>query len=173
MRPSLLRYGLTGIVCLTGCATVRTIPIAYAPEVSRQSAGQHDYETAVKAIAAVMVEDLSLPRLDSVLIVYPHIGVYEMGLRMELDDRPNAADRSVSFAIASCGRRKVLADGARLAALSWANRVRALAHEVLHLAEFALADWSCNTPHYWLMEGFAEWGAWTVMDRLGLENFTA
>ena len=71
------------------------------------------------------------------------------------------------------GRRKVLADGQRLAKLSWSNRVRALAHEVVHLAEFALADWSCKTPHYWLMEGFAEWGALTIVDRLGLENFTA
>lgn len=166
------QYYFLGIVILAGCGTVHTIPITYTPEVSRRAAGQHDYDAAVKAIAAVMVEDLNLPRLDSVLTVYPHVGVYEMGLRMELDDRPNAAERSVSFAVASCGKRKVLADGRRLAALPWANRVRSLAHEMLHLAEFALADWSCKTPHYWIMEGFAEWGAATIVDRLGLENFT-
>jgi hypothetical protein len=170
-RHRILRYYLFGVVFLAGCGTIQTIPIAYTPEVSRRTAGQHDYDAAVKAIAAVMIEDLNLPRLDSVLTVYPHVGVYEMGLRMELDDRPNAADRSVSFAIASCGKRKVLADGRRLAALSWTNRVRSLAHEVMHLEEFALADWSCKTPHYWIMEGFAEWGASTIVDKLGLQTF--
>jgi len=125
----------------------------------------------VKAIAAVMVEDLKLPRVDSVLYLYPHLGSYEMGLRMELDDRPNAAARSVSLATASCTRRKVLADGERLGRLSWPNRVRTVAHEMIHLAQFALADWACKTPHYWLMEGFAEWGAFTILDRLGLEDF--
>ena len=172
-RRSVLEYSVVGVAFLAGCGTIRTIPIVYTPEVSRQAVGQHDYDAAVKAITAVMIEDLSLPPLDSVLTVYPHVGSYEMGLRMELDDRPNAGERSVAFAIASCGRRKVLADGQRLAKLSWSNRVRALAHEVVHLAEFALADWSCKTPHYWLMEGFAEWGALTIVDRLGLENFTA
>jgi hypothetical protein len=172
MKRQRLLCALAGFVVLAGCGTIRTIPIGYTPEASRRSAGEHDYDTAVRAIAAVMVEDLRLPRLDSVLTVYPHVGAYEMGLRMELDDRPNAADRSVSFAVASCGRRKVLADGQRLAALSWTNRVRTLAHEMMHLAEFALAEWGCNTPHYWLMEGFAEWGALTIVDRLGLGNFS-
>jgi hypothetical protein len=171
VRRSLLSSCFAVIVSLAGCATVRTIPIAYAPEVSRQSAGQHDYDTAVKAIAAVMVEDLRLPRLDSVLYLYRSLGDYEAGLKKELDDRPNASERSAAFAIASCGRRKVLADGNRLAELSWANRVRTLAHEMVHLAQFALADWRCATPHYWLMEGFAEWGAYKVLDRLGLEAF--
>ncbi|HEX2385448.1 MAG TPA: hypothetical protein VHL99_02725 [Candidatus Binatia bacterium] len=170
-RRRLFECSVAGFVVLAGCGTISTIPIVYTPEVSRRSAGEHDYEAAVKAISAVMVEDLRLPRLDSVLTVYPHVGAYEMGLRMELDDRPNAADRSVSFAVASCRRRKVLADGQRLAALSWTNRVRTLAHEMMHLGEFALADWGCNTPHYWLMEGFAEWGALTIVDRLGLGNF--
>lgn len=167
-RP--LAYGIAGVLLLGSCA-VRSVPIAYVPETSRRSAGQHDYDAAVKAIAAVMVEDLTLPQLDSALYLYPHLGSYEMGLRMELDDRPDAAARSVSFAIASCLRRKVLADGERLAKLSWPNRVRTVAHEMIHLAEFALADWVCKTPHYWLMEGFAEWGAYRIIDRLGLESF--
>jgi hypothetical protein len=170
-RHRLARYSVAVVILLTSCASVRTIPIVYTPAVARDAAGRHDYETAVQAIAAVMVEDLSLPRLDSVLMVYPHVGVYEMGLRMELDDRPNAADRSVAFAVASCGRRKVLADGRRLAELSWPNRVRTLAHEMIHLAQFELADWSCSAPPYWLMEGFAEWGALKVVDKLGLGNF--
>lgn len=171
MKRHLLRWALAGFVALAGCGTISTVPIVYTPGVSRRSAGEHNYDAAVKAISAVMVEDLRLPRLDSVLTVYPHVGTYEMGLRMELDDRPNAADRSVSFAVASCSRRKVLADGRRLAALSWTDRVRTLAHEMTHLAEFALAEWGCNTPHYWLMEGFAEWGALTIVDRLDLGNF--
>jgi hypothetical protein len=171
-RRRLFECSVAGFVVLAGCGTISTIPIVYTPEVSRRSAGEHNYDAAVKAISAVMVEDLRLPRLDSILAVYPHVGAYEMGLRMELDDRPNAADRSVSFAVASCGRRKVLADGQRLAALSWTNRVRTLAHEMMHLAEFALAEWGCKSPHYWLMEGFAEWCALTIVDRLGLGSFS-
>ncbi len=169
MRRSLPGCCIAAAVLLAGCA-INTIPIGYVPETSRRAAGQHDYERAVKAVAAVMVEDLRLPQLDSDLYIYPHLGAYELGLRMQLDDRPDAATRSVSFAIASCPRRKVLADGERLAKLSWPNRVRTIAHEMMHLAEFALADWRCAIPHYWLMEGFAEWGAFTILDRVGLET---
>ncbi len=162
------------IVMLAGCATTaQQIPLAYAPETARPSAGVHDYGMAVKAIASVMVEDLRLPRLESVFYLYPSGADYTTGLKSELRDRPDPGGREQALAIASCDRRKVLANAERLARISWPDRVRTVAHEMVHLAEFALADWRCATPHYWLMEGFAQWGAYKVTDRLGLHTYAA
>lgn len=161
-------------VLVAGCATTaQQIPIVYAPETPRPSAGAHDYGTAVQAIASVMVEDLQLPRLESVFYLYPSGADYATGLKSELRDRPDPGGREQALAIASCGRRKVLANAERLARVSWPDRVRTIAHEMIHLAEFALADWRCAAPHYWLMEGFAQWGAYRVTDRLGLDTFAA
>ena len=151
---------------------MQTIPVAYEPEVSRASVGRHDYDTAVKAIAAVMVEDLGLPNLDATVNLYSGREKYRATLSREVHDLAGGASaKSEAFARASCGRHTVLADRGRLAAFSWRARVRTVAHEMVHLAEFALADWNCAEPHYWLMEGFAQWGAYKIVASLGLQSF--
>lgn len=160
---------MAGLFSVAGCATARTIPISYDPTVSKRSVGQHDFDTAVKAIAAVMVEDLQLPAPDAIVYLYHGRENYDPSVVQVANG--TADSKNGAFARASCGWRKVLADRDWLATLSWRARVRTVAHEMLHLAQFALADWSCAEPHYWLMEGFAQWGAYKILASLELQSF--
>ncbi|HEY1372232.1 MAG TPA: hypothetical protein VGH50_07160 [Candidatus Binatia bacterium] len=163
---------MASLVSLAGCATVQTIPISYEPNVSRRSVGRHDLDTAVKVIAAVMVEDLKLPAPDATVYLYNGPENREVNINGVVElVHGSAGSKSAAFARASCPWHKVLADRDWLATLSWRARVRTMAHEMLHLVQFAVADWSCAEPHYWLMEGFAQWGAYKILASLELQSF--
>jgi hypothetical protein len=53
----------------------------------------------------------------------------------------------------------------------WRNRVRILAHELTHVIQSSLATGRVQQMHRWLMEGFAEWVSFKVVDALGAKDF--
>jgi hypothetical protein len=173
MAARVLR-GFSGLafILLAGCFTREVIPISYAPE-TRPSAGRPgDYLDATKAIASVMVEDLKLPPIDAVMIVYPSSAEYEAGFITEAELTPGEASaKTRAAALASCQKRKVFANGEILARLVWSHRVKILSHEMTHLTMFALGNWQCESRHPWIAEGFADWITLKVIERLGLDTF--
>ncbi|HEY2989930.1 MAG TPA: hypothetical protein VGL11_19585 [Candidatus Binatia bacterium] len=168
----LFQYALT-IVLLAGCTiTQQVIPVSYEPATVRPSADRHDYQNAAKAIAYVMVEELKLPRVEAVLIIYPTRAEYESGFVAEVGSTPSqAAGRTHFLAMANCKYKKVLVNGQSLSRLPWSSRVKTLAHELTHIAQYSLGNSRCSSPHSWLSEGFANWAAFKVVESLGLDTF--
>lgn len=164
-------FGGLAAILLAGCLTRQVIPISYRPE-TRASAGRPgDYRNAAKAIASVMVEDLKLPPIEAVVIVYPSSAEYEAGFVTEVGLTPDEASARIrAAAVASCQAKKVLANGESLARLVWSRRVKILSHEMTHLTMFALGNWSCDVRDPWIAEGFADWAALNVIERLGLDS---
>lgn len=164
---------LAGLL-LAGCMTSQqVVPVSYTPGTAKPSADRvGDYESAVQAIAYVMVEELKLPAIDTVVIIYPSLHAYEAGFVAELGSTPSqAAAKTHTLAIANCKHKKVLANGHGLSRHPWRARVKTLAHEMTHITQYALGNSRCGSPHSWLSEGVANWVAYTVLESLRLDSF--
>src|SRR5262249_10838828 len=55
--------------------------------------------------------------------------------------------------------------------LPWTNRVKTLAHELTHVIQSSLSAGGSPLTHRWLVEGFAEWVSFKVVDALGAKDF--
>src|SRR5258706_8313861 len=167
---------IPAVLLLAGClTTLQVIPIDYTPGSARPAISRYaGYESDVKAIGYVMIEELKLPRVEGTLLVYPSRQEYQSGFVTELGAPPDrVAAKTGALAVANCPYKKILANGERLSNLPWHVRVRTLAHEMTHMAQFALGGWSCRLPHAWLTEGFAHWAAYRVLEKLGLDSFAS
>jgi hypothetical protein len=103
-----------------------------------------------------------------VLHLYPTPTTFAHGLVREIGLTPRVALELAGSAIGLAVPRTVflLADGDE------DDRVRLVAHEVMHLVQHELAG-STGRPAQWVMEGTAEWAALTLLDRLGATGVTA
>ena len=54
---------------------------------------------------------------------------------------------------------------------SWSERVRVLAHELTHVLQRDLSGQRPAGWESWIVEGFADWVAYKVLDNLGIEPF--
>jgi hypothetical protein len=156
-----------------GCLANReVIPVSYNPEDAKPSTERiANYEQATKAIARALVEELALPRIETVLIVFPSLQDFQSGMVTELGfTESQAASRTDLLAIASCRHKKVLANSYGLSRQPWSSRIKTLAHEMTHIAQYELAESHCSF-HYWMAEGFADWAAYKVLGRLKLDTF--
>jgi hypothetical protein len=169
-----LGYVGLAVILLAGCLTSRqVIPVSYQSESAKPSAGRiGDYETAIKAISYVMVEELKLPPVEAVVFIYPSLSEYESGFVAELELTPSrAAGMTHTLAIANCKHKKILANGHGLLRVPWRSRVKTLAHEMTHLTQYALENGRCGSPHTWIMEGVANWVAYEITESLKLDSF--
>jgi hypothetical protein len=166
---------LSFFILLSGCFAPQVIPISYisgnsSPTVSQSS----DYRTQAAAIASVLVSELKLPRFESVLYVYFSLNDFKIGLVKEAEDLTGSAPQNGDpiLTVAGCSNKKILAYWP--SRVPWAMRVKSLAHEMTHLAHFALGNWRCSRrEHAWLMEGFANWMAFRTLERLSVNTFKA
>jgi hypothetical protein len=62
----------------------------------------------------------------------------------------------------------VLLNESKLVTLSWADRVALLAHELTHSLQYELGGGKRGASDQWLREGFADWTAMRVVERLGV-----
>ena len=172
-RKSIYFFSLLVGVLITGCVSApRVIPISYAPGIQRPSADRiADYQDAIAAILSVMVEELKFPRIEATLILYPNIYEFESGLVTELRVEPILAAQTAKIAWAVASHKKVLASEWGLSRQAWHERIRVLAHEFTHTMEYALANGPGVTSDQWLLEGFADWVSYKVLEALGLDTF--
>jgi hypothetical protein len=70
------------------------------------------------------------------------------------------------------GHRRVFLNESALDRLEWPGRVASLAHELGHSLEYEWGGGVRGASDQWLREGFAEWLANQVMDRLGGDRFS-
>jgi len=164
---------LAVVLLAAGCAGGRVVvPVTLEPAALPRAVAVEAFtthEAAVQGIAAILVRDLGLPVPDELtLYVYGSREFFEQGLVSDGRVSPLRAAELSDFA-AGVGRRRqlLLQDDAALPAdREW---IRLLAHELTHVAQIELAQGE-GRAEQWLAEGMAEWVAFGVLERLGLDT---
>ena len=165
-------------VLAEACAYVQASPLEI-PLVLRDGArvaGNRiaDYPSAFDAILQVLVDRFALPiPARYVVEIYPAREEFEAALVGNLKMKPAVARTTATFAKAAVGNRKVLVNEMAMAELDWPQRVLTLAHELVHTTQLELAGHRSLVRYQWLVEGFAEWIAFHVVDSLGIEDLAA
>ena len=119
------------------------------------------HDRAIRGIAAILVQDLELPVPDLVTVyVYRTRRSFERGLVEDASVSPSRAAELSDFAIGVGKRRQLLLndEGADHQGREW---LRLIAHELAQ---------GEGRADQWLAEGMAEWVAFTVLERLGLDS---
>ena len=127
------------------------------------------HEAVVRGVAAILRRDFSLPVPEHVTVyLYASRALFERGL---VDDgllAPVRAAELGEFAVAVGQRRQLLLhnEGAPPSSRYW---LKLIAHELTHVAQIELAGRE-GQAEQWLTEGMAEWVAFTVLERVGLDT---
>jgi hypothetical protein len=184
-------------IFLPGCASaprivqIPTVVEPVRPTIYRTS----DYPQTLAAIVFVMTRDLKLPAADGTVTFYPNSMVLESALvteyekdfeqlerqlgpkekeRFQATKTENialAARQRATTAVAVGMYKRVLVNELILVRYPWSERIRVLAHELTHTVEKNLVDGQLMSADLWLVEGFAEWVAYKVLDALDIESF--
>ena len=164
---------LVALVVLGGCAGERVVlPItmdraALTPPSGAAALATHDQ--AVRGISAILVKELGLPVPEQVTVyVYSSRQVFEQGLIQDANVAPARAVELGDFAIGVGKRRQLLLndEAYERKGREW---LRLIAHELAHVSQIELAQGEGRADQ-WLAEGMAEWVAFTVLERVGLDT---
>jgi hypothetical protein len=164
---------LVVVAAVAGCGSGRMVlPVAIDHAVLARPDRASDlssHDRAIRGIAAILVQDLELPVPDLVTVyVYRTRRSFERGLVEDASVSPTRAAELSDFAIGVGKRRQLLLndEGADHQGREW---LRLLAHELAHVSQIELAQGEGRADQ-WLAEGMAEWVAFTVLERLGLDS---
>jgi len=126
-------------------------------------------DDAVRGIAAIMARSFGLPVPDSVVVhVYGGRRAFEQGLMRDARVSPLLAARLSDFAIGVGARGQVLLND-RPADRTQREWLRLIAHELTHVSQIELAGGE-GRGEQWLVEGMAEWVAFSTLEHLGLDT---
>lgn len=164
---------MLALVVIAGCGNARLVlPVRIDPAATPPGPDGRrfsDYDTAVRTLAAVFVQDLRLPvPHDVTVFVYRSREVFERGL---IEDGRVSAARAAElgeFAVGVGRHRQLLLhdSGIEMGSRDW---VRLVAHELAHVSQIELARGEGRAAQ-WLAEGMAEWVAFTALERLGIDT---
>ncbi|HYE94315.1 MAG TPA: hypothetical protein VEA38_25000 [Terriglobales bacterium] len=179
--PSRIRqYGLAcgflllvAVVIVAGCGSGRVVlPVTIDPTTMvppGDSKELTNHERAVQGIAAILAKDLKLPMPEKVTVfVYSSRQVFEQGLIRDAHVSPVRAAELSDFAI-GVGRRRQLLFNDEAYDHRGREWLRLIAHELAHVSQIELAQGE-GRAEQWLAEGMAEWIAFSVLERLGLDT---
>ncbi len=128
--------------------------------------GVHTDEVALATIAQVFARDFGFPPVEATILLLP--------TRAALEDELLAAGYDAAFARDAADRmravalhRRVLINSRALSSSTWAARIGTMAHELVHCLQYELAGGRRGTSEQWLREGFAEWIALDLLQRIG------
>ena len=167
---------LATMLVVGGCAASRAgrtvVPIAMDPSALTAPADSRaltTHDAAVRGIAGILVKDMNLPVPEQVTVyVYSTRQVFEQGLVQDANVSPVRAAELSDFAIGVGKRRQLLFndEAYETRGKEW---LRLVAHELAHVSQIELAQGE-GRAEQWLAEGMAEWVAFTVLERLGLDS---
>ena len=171
-----LGSGLLALVLLAiigGCGNGRLVlPITIDPMSLAAPRDGRELRTdaaAVRGIAAILARELGLPVPSRFTVFfYDSAKSFERGLIQDGDVSPARAAELSDFAIGVGRRRQLLLneEGIDPSRREW---LRLIAHEMTHVCQIELAEGEGRAAQ-WLAEGMAEWVAFTVLERLHLDN---
>ncbi len=151
-----------------------------------------DYGEALRAMSTFMVQYLELPQVVGVVWFYPTRSSFESALAADyvndleqVEKRFGTKGREVfeqnintqaaqtaASSIAVGKYRRVLVNEWYFMRAPWWESIRVLAHEPTHTAQSELVDGQFIAADRWLVEGFAEWGAYKFLDAIGIDSFS-
>lgn len=188
----MLGCGLLLVACSTAPRAIPIPPPAenMPPPVVRLN---DDYPKLLTAISTVMARELNFPPIKGMVTFYRNYQTYEIGLAEEFESAARQAEERSGKHEAEPGRSERIAFSARQRAVttagvaingkvlvhelslrrySWSEQVRVLAHELTHVLQRQLAGGGPARWENWLVEGFADWVAYKVLESLKIETFT-
>jgi hypothetical protein len=172
-RPLSRLAVVIALILVAGCGSGRLVlPVNMNPTqlvTPTDSSQLTSNEAAVRGIAAIMSTSLGLPVPEHVMVfVYSGREVFEQGLIHDGNVSPARAAELSDFAIGVGKRRQLLLhdDVSHRNGREW---LRLIAHELTHVSQIELAEGE-GRAEQWLAEGMAEWVAFTVLERLGLDT---
>ena len=160
------------LLTLGGCQTAHSVvplslePATLVPPSDARLLTTHD--SAVRGIAAMLAREFDLPLPDQVTVhVYRSRREFEVGLIHDAHLSPGRAAELSEFAV-GVGRPQQLLfrDDASDRGREW---LRLVAHELAHVCQIELAHGE-RGPAQWVKEGMAEWVAFSVLERLGIDS---
>ena len=164
---------LVAVVVVAGCGSSRMVlPVTIDPNTQVSPADSKEltnHERAVQGISAILAKDLKMPMPDKVTVyVYSSRQVFEQGLIRDAHVSPVRAAELSDFAI-GVGRRRQLLFNDEAYDHRGREWLRLIAHELVHVSQIELAQGE-GRAEQWLAEGMAEWIAFNVLERLGLDT---
>jgi hypothetical protein len=164
---------LLALTCVAGCGSGRLVlPFTLDTRALGASpdAGQlGTHEDAIRGIATILARDLGLP-MPATFTAYVYSGRdgFERGLVHDAHVSPIRAAELSEFAVGIGKRRQLLLndEGGTARGREW---FRLIAHELAHVSQIELAHGE-GRAEQWLAEGMAEWTAFNVLERLGLDT---
>ncbi len=163
------------LAIIGGCGNGRLVlPITIDPMSLTAPRDGRELRTdaaAVRGIAAILARELGLPVPSRFTVFfYDSAKSFERGLIQDGDVSPARAAELSDFAIGVGRRRQLLLneEGIDPSRREW---LRLIAHEMTHVCQIELAEGEGRAAQ-WLAEGMAEWVAFTVLERLHLDNMT-
>jgi len=191
-----LLWFVAAALLFNGCAAEpRVIPIPAPPETAVRSVDWLDenYPQLLVAIVSVMVREMNFPLINGIVTIYPNYQTFEAGLAIQFEANmrrseertgkrqpdavrqeniESAARQRAATATAVAIGNNVVVNAIAFRRYKWSERVRVLAHELTHVLQYDLSDHRPAGWEHWMIEGFADWTAYKVLDQLGIENFS-
>lgn len=160
---------LTGAACSANRSVIPVNLHANALPGPTETDDLKSPESAVRGIAAIMARELGLVVPERVTVyVYSGREVFEQGLIRDGEIAPARAAELSDFAV-GVGKRRQLLLHDEPGMGQGAEWLRLIAHELTHVSQIELAHGE-GRAEQWLAEGMAEWVAFTVLERLGLDT---
>jgi hypothetical protein len=159
---------LSAASCSKSVEQIEIVPVP-ANGDTQATSRTSSYEAALTLVLDALERELELPRVDVSLVLFPSQRAFEQGL-LKIGYTKSLA-RSASSFNAIGGRRAVLMNAGTTDGLTRTQRIRLIAHEVVHTLQYQLSGGTRGASEQWLREGFAEWVACRVTARLGLASF--
>jgi hypothetical protein len=163
---------LIALTSVAGCGSGRVVlPITLdAATLTALDTSRFDsHSEAIRGIATILVRDLQLPMpFTFTAYVYSGRHGFERGLIDDANVAPIRAAELSEFAVGIGKRRQLLLndEGGTARGREW---YRLIAHELAHISQIEMAQGE-GRAEQWLAEGMAEWVAFNVVERLGLDT---
>ena len=170
-RTAAVAFGAWAMVMtLAGCASAPRPPVDLrVPGLSAKPvvrlAWIDNYPRAIATVAYIIEHDLDLPQVHASLRFYPTPETLAQALVSGGYDQSDAHEVSATVGALASGRQIILNESA-LVRRPWSQRIAVLAHELTHAVQSQLADGRRSTSEQWMREGFSEWVAVRVLERL-------
>lgn len=123
------------------------------------------WDAALATATEGLHRELELPHFPVALHLYTGREAFEAAL-VESGYEMDFARATARTMTAIGGHRRVLINERNLAEAPWDRRLALLAHELVHSLQYELGGGHRGTSDQWLREGFAEWVAVRVLERL-------
>ncbi len=180
-RPAILfRHAMVATVIFTlpaaGCGRASLVlPVRLEPEALSAPARVGPitgYESAVRAIAAIIATELALP-LPQLLtaFVYPTRAEYRQGLVRLAGVSPVRAAAIADDSVGLGHHRRLFINDEALRGAPRSDWLGVVAHELTHTTQYELSGGRRGRSEQWLREGMAEWVRFRVLERLGEDTF--